>query len=598
MMGLGTRPDVQKVLRGLKDFQRETVDLVFRRMYTDGDATRRFLLADEVGLGKTLVCKGLIAKVIDHLWEKADRIDVLYVCSNADIARQNIRRLGSAGRGFTHAHRITLLPVTIGNLARNKVNFISITPGTSLDLKSQLGTAEERALLHCLLRGTWDDIDAKDLADILRGNVDRRRFRDRVKWFPEYYRIDRALAQRFSEALVKRAADDEAQGKQGVRARLEHLAEPFCSGRSVDSEPWDERARLVGDLRGLLARSCLDALEPDLVILDEFQRFKHLLDGEDPASELAQQIFTFGDVRVLLVSATPYKMYTVDEEAGGDDHHRDFVQTLRFLCPSGDAGVVEGLLGRYRREMFSLASGGGSDLATVKGELEQRLRSVMVRTERLAATPDRNGMLHHVESAGLPLRTEDLRAFLGLQEVSELVGQRDTIEYWKSAPYLLNFMDGYELKKALERTAAQPARAAEVARVLARTRGMLLPTEDMKRYAAVDPGNGRLRHLAEDTLGRGAWRVLWMRPAMPYVQAGAPFDAPGLACFTKRLVFSSWRVVPKTIACLLSYEAERLAFQSLERDAENTPEARDKRKPLLRIARAKGRLVGMPLMGL
>lgn len=91
-MGLGIRPDVSKVLRGLKDFQRETVDLVFRRMYTDSDATRRFLLADEVGLGKTLVCKGLIAKVIDHLWEKTDRIDVLYVCSNADIARQNIDR--------------------------------------------------------------------------------------------------------------------------------------------------------------------------------------------------------------------------------------------------------------------------------------------------------------------------------------------------------------------------------------------------------------------------------------------------------------------------------------------------------------------------
>jgi len=36
-------------------------------MYLDEDKVHRFLVADEVGLGKTLVARGLIAKVIDHL---------------------------------------------------------------------------------------------------------------------------------------------------------------------------------------------------------------------------------------------------------------------------------------------------------------------------------------------------------------------------------------------------------------------------------------------------------------------------------------------------------------------------------------------------
>jgi hypothetical protein len=33
-------------------------------------------------------------------------------------------------------------------------------------------------------------------------------------------------------------------------------------------------------LRNLLAHTCVAALEPDLIILDEFQRFKNLLDPQ------------------------------------------------------------------------------------------------------------------------------------------------------------------------------------------------------------------------------------------------------------------------------------------------------------------------------
>ncbi|MDP2389036.1 MAG: hypothetical protein Q8N52_01815, partial [Acidobacteriota bacterium] len=42
----------------------------------------RWLLADEVGLGKTMVARGVIARMIEHLWDMTERIDVLYICSN------------------------------------------------------------------------------------------------------------------------------------------------------------------------------------------------------------------------------------------------------------------------------------------------------------------------------------------------------------------------------------------------------------------------------------------------------------------------------------------------------------------------------------
>jgi len=82
--------DAEPVLEQLKDFQRATVERVFGRMYDPVDPALRFLVADEVGLGKTLVAKGLIAKTIEYLENKVDRVDVIYVCSNAQIAKQNV----------------------------------------------------------------------------------------------------------------------------------------------------------------------------------------------------------------------------------------------------------------------------------------------------------------------------------------------------------------------------------------------------------------------------------------------------------------------------------------------------------------------------
>lgn len=106
--------DCDGILKNLKDFQKETVDYVFRRLYTDEDCTRRFLVADEVGLGKTLVARGVIAKTIDHLWENVPRIDIIYICSNSNIARQNIAKLNVLGDDDApKSRRISLLPTVI-----------------------------------------------------------------------------------------------------------------------------------------------------------------------------------------------------------------------------------------------------------------------------------------------------------------------------------------------------------------------------------------------------------------------------------------------------------------------------------------------------
>ena len=55
----------EHALAGLKSFQRDTVDYVTERMFDEGQ--RRFLVADEVGLGKTLVARGIVANAIERL---------------------------------------------------------------------------------------------------------------------------------------------------------------------------------------------------------------------------------------------------------------------------------------------------------------------------------------------------------------------------------------------------------------------------------------------------------------------------------------------------------------------------------------------------
>ena len=106
-----TSPRCSEVLASFKDFQRRTVDYVFRRMYLDDPPARRSLVAHEVGLGKTMVARGIIARALDYLADEVERADVVYMCSNAAIAQQNLNRLTPARLKCTaFATRLTLLP--------------------------------------------------------------------------------------------------------------------------------------------------------------------------------------------------------------------------------------------------------------------------------------------------------------------------------------------------------------------------------------------------------------------------------------------------------------------------------------------------------
>lgn len=592
------RPNTSVILDGLKDFQRATVEYVFRRLYLDEDSTRRFLVADEVGLGKTLVARGVIARTIDHLWERTNRIDILYVCSNTDIARQNINRLNVTGcKEFSLASRITLLPLTLHKFGKRKINFVSFTPSTSFDLKDNTGTSQEREMLYWMLQSAWP-LDFVRATRVLSGYAKVPGFRERTKKLTAD-KINEDIQRKFSHKLTENPE---------LRSRFDALCNDMPrAGAQIPENLARERNRLIGELRRLLAETCLHSLEPDLIILDEFQRFKHLLKGDaedaSEAAQLAKHLFDFQSsgedsaaaARVLMLSATPYKMYTSDHESAQDDHYRDFLSTVEFLMQDNSSFErFREQVKAFREKLFRLADGNLEGMVDIKNAVESSLKKIMVRTERLALSADRDGMLEEVKPSNVTLKASDLKHYVDLQRIAKQLDHSDLIEYWKSAPYLLNFMEDYEFKRKL-RTAMEIASDSGLAKAVRLLGSGLLDRDEVDRYQRLDPGNARLRALHADTIGCKAWRLLWTPPSLPYYQPSGAFADPDLAAFTKRLVFSSWRVVPKAIASVLSYEAERSMMLRLR---SKKPYSSERRSGQLRFRIKNGKPAGLATLGL
>ena len=407
--------------------------------------------------------------------------------------------------------------------------------------------------------------------------------------------IDQELADSFVSELLRDDEQCRTDGRRTLRERFVELADQLASSKA---DHWHERAEIVGELRTILAKSCVRALEADLIILDEFQRFRDLLDGDSSAAELAGHLFDEEGARVLLLSATPYKMYTLADEHD-EDHYADFVRTARFLIDDeARTQRFDESLRAFRRSLLNLDGDSIDEVISSKTEVERQLRQVMVRTERLGVTADRDGMLGDKPSPGMRLEASDLRSYLAADKVSRHLGAGDALEYWKSGSYLLNFMDSYKLKRELRDAMDDPVRRAELGSVLDGAEG-LLDIKQIEAYGKVDPGNARLRALMADIVETGAWQLLWMPPSLPYYQLGPPFDDPAFANITKRLVFSSWSVVPQVIAGLVSYEVERLMMRSRSGAFRNGSGAYQKHAPLLRFNRTKaGAITSMSVFAL
>lgn len=496
--------EAQAALGPLKAFQRRTVDYVFDRFYNPENPAYQFLVADEVGLGKTLVARGVIAKAIEHLWDKTDRIDILYICSNQAIAAQNLKKLNVLGQeALALPTRMTLVPLRMNgerSLSANKVNLISLTPGTTFDLRSATGVAEERALLYHLLKPLV--ASPRGLQNVLQVDVGPERWDYWIKSEVSLKGVDKALIERFRESI---GVDDAilsalADGVEQFRRRRDRYPTTMTSSRNA----------LISKLRSKLSHSCIDALQPDLIIMDEFQRFPDLLHGDGDAAHLARDLFNYGQggstpARTLLLSATPYRMLTLQgDQAEDGEHYNDLLETLTFLFGQTRGREMVGALDLEMRAFRTALHGlpaAQADALDRKAKVEAVLKQVICRTERVSSTVDRDSMVREPKMS-LSVQSDDLRQAMAVSGVARALEAPDVIEYWKSAPYLLNFMRDYALKRVMkEKEGTKPS--AALAAALSTAKGTSLDQNALNAYAPIEPANGRMRAVMDDVFQDG-----------------------------------------------------------------------------------------------
>lgn len=562
----------------LKPFQRATVDTVFARFFTDADPTSRFLVADEAGLGKTMVARGVIARTVEWLQHEKKHITVVYLCSSQSIANQNLKSLdvvgagdeaGKRGKAGSNPHllntRPTLLALNTPMRGKGLVDLISMTPGTALDLKSSGGRAEERALLYAML---WKRIGPRDAST--------RQFFRGGSWGEGWCDFVESRLETLKPCAHHTANFNDAVGDDIIETIRKSAK--FASGNPDSEYPDHLRpAPIIGDLRRRLAHVGLRRLAPDLVVIDEFQRFADLLHDPGPqatnaqteASELARMLFGSnlheedgshaGDIpspRILLLSATPYRMVSLKSDAEEEgDHYTDFIKTVGFLQGRAMPTTLEADLRTFRTALQNLPRS-APDALTAKNRIETTLRMVMSRTERVTATAKRDAMVQELKPP-VTLQKEDLLEARAIDRVVQAVGAPGAVEYWKSSPYLLSFMRGYKLNRRLSDKLEGPEQ--ELCDALKGAKRFMVRTAST--YPKIDLRNGRMRALRDIAMTNGLAHALWIPPCRP------SFGEP--QAVTKTLVFSDWSMVPDAIATLLSHEATRQ--MGVERDKKNSP---------------------------
>jgi len=351
--------------------------------------------------------------------------------------------------------------------------------------------------------------------------------------------------------------------------------------------------RLIGGLRKILASVCVEYLNPDLIIMDEFQRFKYLLDLDDDSDVklITESLFTNDKIKILLLSATPYKMYTLQsDDEQGESHFEEFKFIVDFLL--NDKKKMKVFLAawdEYSTSLLNLEEKNWNLIKEEKVKVELLLRSVIARTERITVSDDKNTMLRSSASDILWIKPADIKCFISADSIAvKLKDVNSPIEYCKSSPFPFSFMEGYQLQKMTQREIARGNNEIKIS--LKKSIDSFLPIEKINNYEAIDSPNAKLTYLLDDVLYNGGSDLLWVPPSLPYYFFDGSYS--GKENFSKTLVFSSWIMVPKMIAALSSYEYERLTIgeNSKNKYFESTTHPKDK----LRFGRKDDTLTTLP----
>ena len=562
----------KSVWNELKDFQKATVKRI-DELYQEGQ--ERILVSDEVGLGKTLIARGTIAKFAQ--WRKSlndDLVKVVYICSNATIADQNLEKLrlsdeiqvdGGSNSRLSMQHLNIFKQENDEMIKEGYIQLIPLTPTTSFKIQNSTGKREERALIYSILV----ELECfKNYANELSKILKQRGNEDTWKNLIKDYSIEVNDCNIQSNGVYFKYMKDSLLNEENIFL-INELIE-YCERGKFNKT---NNREFIIKLRKIFADISLDKLDPDLIIMDEFQRFKDLLDDshETEVGKLTSKFFNSGDVKILMLSATPYKLYsTLDEidDENIEEGYSEFLNVIKFLNQD-NFDNFNCIWSNYSLRLKELRHDKTAFLS-VKSEVEDELYNNICRTERITEGKIANIFEDIDSNNSLKVTIEDIESYKAIQKLLDDtdLGKQVPMDYIKSSPYLMSFMKQYKLKTDLVEYFRKHHNE-----IYKMNNGLFwLKKEDIQNYNEIKYNNARLTDLMSHILKDNIEKLLWIPPSMPYYESRGVFK--NYLNISKTLIFSSWEMVPRMISSIASYEVERKTIGKLNSDADYFSDSR------------------------
>ena len=558
-------------LLDLKDFQKATVERV-DCLYRNGQS--RVLVADEVGMGKTLVARGVIAKTARIVLEENLKIfRVVYICSNQTIATQNISKLdvnGTLTKEDLKHTRLSMQHLKLTeqrNNPRIKTGFIQltpITPQTSFEITKTKGNLDERALMYVILKRLPVLCDYKpELFKLLRNGVNKENWERSVGRFEE--RVDECnrLNKSYPSNVLKKI--DDSDRANSTIGRLKTCLLSMKNGGGYDLS-------IISELRSKFVLLSISMLKPDLVIMDEFQLFRFLLKTCSPEKaqskenvsdvrRLVDAFFSNGRIRILLLSATPYKLYStleeMEENKQKDEQHEEFILVMKYLFENQE-NEFETVWNDYVHQLREIRRG-NTAIIEVKRRAENLMYNGVCRTERYSVVSV-DDYLSDEGVQRISISEGDIQSYLQMGKLLQACDNIDyqlPVDYVKSCPFLMSYMKKYKVKTDIAEYFIKNKDDISKCNKSA----LWLTKNRINKYEPIPKTNARLEYLLKNAMSHSSELYLWIPPSFPYYDLNGVYKNSNH--FSKMLVFSSWEMVPRMIATLVSYESERRTLGKL-----------------------------------
>jgi hypothetical protein len=507
-----------------------------------GTGSRRFLVADEVGLGKTTVAREVV-KQLSRGGTK--RFTVFYVTNNTRVSDQNASRLvdflgdkRAKQRALSKVDRLSMIPLDQrpdDKEPPSPLRLYSLAPQTSFPAEGTRptpGAAVERAFLGFLL----DRAVPGMLEALPPGFIQQRAT---VSWEGAC-----RTAERLMSGIDPRLVPTY---RKALRARFNPEGKrPGLRDRIIAAAKTKPEARTLTILRRLLAEACLEATPPDLIIFDEFQRFRGML-APAASDRLGRALLGSGKKKpaMLLLSATPYQLYGESWDGkDGPRAHEELFETIEFLTRSKDTRErAEQLFASFGEILRAIGDAEGDVIEpllkeraeTTRDRIDALLRPCIARTER----PPVTSQDHQTRRAPLPITPTDLRIFRHFAGKVAPRNRTAALAYWLSVPLPAQAL-GHRYKIAdkieFERAAGVP-----------QLRSPRRPSDCKEGW-----GSPKLREL--QAVAKSSDLALpWVAPSMWWWPLAGPWANHPTQ---KTLLFSRFRATPQSVAALVSLGIE------------------------------------------